>query len=81
MNWKPIETAPKDGTPIILWAKNLLHGGYGRAGNYVIGRWMQHDIEWWHVDDGKFGPYPLRGPSPTYWMPCPDPPEAKEKGD
>lgn len=67
--WRPIETAPKDGTAVLLWAHNLLHNG-----RCIVAQFIEHDIEYWHVDDGKFGPYPLRGPPPTHWMPTPNPP-------
>jgi hypothetical protein len=63
---QPIETAPKDGTPVLLWAKDLRF-----PGNTCVAQYITHDIEWWHVTDGKFGPWPLRGPSPTHWMPLP----------
>jgi hypothetical protein len=64
--WQPIETAPKDGTVINVWAEDI---------RFPAVFWTDHDIEWWHVTDGKHGPWPLRGPSPTHWMPLPDPPK------
>jgi len=72
-SWQPIETAPKDGTPVLVWAENLLHG----LCPYAVAQYMEHEIEWWHVQDGKFGPYPMRGAAPTHWMPCPKPPNDK----
>ena len=67
--WQPIETAPKDGTCIHVWAAEGL--------SFPTVFWTNHDIEGWHVDDGKRGPFPLRGASPTHWMPLPAvPPQA-----
>lgn len=60
--WQPIQTAPLDGTPVLLWGPKLLH-----TGQCVVARYLKGDIEWWHVDDGD-GKYPLRGPAPTHWM-------------
>jgi hypothetical protein len=63
-DWHPIETAPKDGTSVLLWAKDLRF-----PGEMCVAQYITRDIEWWHVTDGKFGPWPLRGPSPTHWQP------------
>ena len=68
--WQPIETAPKDGTKI------LVHGPmkedpatatphdrtYTEVCPWYLGRWTVT----WKVGHGE----------PTHWMPLPDPPEA-----
>lgn len=77
--WQPIETAPKDGTLILI--------SFGEKGVRAVS-W---DSPWddpvtfengiWCVDDDKHGPYPLRGynedgyNAPTHWMPLPNPPK------
>ena len=76
MPWQPIETSPHDGSHILVYAD---------GGMYVV-RWTDPDecdygkrhlskFANWHVDDNKHGPYSLRGPEPTHWMPLPEPPE------
>ena len=78
--WRPIETAPKDGTLI------LVH--FGTKGVRAVS-WdspfhdeVTEENGIWCVDDDKHGPYGLRGyldghPSaPTHWMPLPAPPLA-----
>jgi len=74
LQWQPIETAPKDGTTILVWFRQ--HGAmtvcwgdrdYNHTSEYAI----------WLVDDHKHGPYPVRGYSrgdDTHWMPLPPPP-------
>ncbi len=68
--WQPIETAPKDGQYVLLYGPNLSRRPHGQ----VVAAYFEYQIEYWHVEDGKFGPYPLRGPAPTHWMPLPEPP-------
>lgn len=63
--WQPMETAPRDGTSVLVCTPRTMHVVY----------WIEKDIEYWHVTDNKHGPFPLRGPSPTHWMPLPEPPE------
>lgn len=73
--WQPIETAPKDGSQFLIWTQ--------RVGYSVV----RHDPDdeysspsdlnphgfCLRVDDGKFGPYPLRGDYPLFWKPLHDP--------
>jgi len=63
MDWQPIETAPRDGTLILIaggtffgvdiaaWRRDGWCGGYG----------AEYDGEYWH--------------KPTHWMPLPPPPK------
>jgi hypothetical protein len=63
--WRPIETAPKDGTHVLLWCVDL-DGSSGRA---EAGSWHDHyGGSWW--DRGM--EYTLS--HPRYWMPLPSPP-------
>ena len=73
--WQPIETAPKDGTTVLVWFKT--HG-------CMSARWTDRDegptsdYACWHVDDYKHGPYQVRGyrsGDDTHWMPLPEPPK------
>ena len=79
MKWEPIETAPKDGTAIVV-ASN----GWIRA----VVRWMdidsadsewgtvEHTPDWqWAIEDGKNDRMYYRGWNQlTHWMPLPPPP-------
>lgn len=66
MNWQPIETAPKDGTDIVLYHR--LWEGYVRHGCCRDGVWI--------AECGKTGWYAV-GIPPSHWMPLPEPPDAK----
>ena len=67
IEWQPIETAPKDGTVILVMTGETMH----------VVRWINihGDFDYWAVDDNKHGPFTLRGKAPTHWMPLPEPPK------
>lgn len=67
MTWQPIETAPKDGTPILTFAPVT------GADYILIGAWIPED-EPGETEDG--GTWRDDGETPTHWMPLPEPPEA-----
>ena len=64
MEWQPIDTAPRDGTNILLFV----------CGSVIEGWWCEQWNDWevvclsshvcGSIDDG----------TPTHWMPLPDPP-------
>lgn len=56
--WQPIETVPKDGTPVDIW-----HPSVGR----IVGVWYDSDDGWPQLPD-----YIAR--EMTHWMPLPAPP-------
>lgn len=59
VGWQPIETAPDDGTPVLL----------GWAGNYHANTGHCEDGVWGHLGfDWSFSPYPTQ---PTHWMTLP----------
>lgn len=74
-DWQPIETAPKDGTEILVlvnktpmktrWYTPYLNG---KPDPYGKSEWQQQDMR------GGFGSYggPLR---PTHWMPLTETPK------
>lgn len=66
--WQPIETAPTDGTPVLLtWAQGNMQG------HIMQGRF---DGEWLNMAGGsldKFGRMVGLG-SPTHWFPIPSMP-------
>jgi len=70
--WRTIETAPKDGTWILLMGES---GYINRPYRVHVGNWGERD--WWmQSEDCSFED---DGGPPTHWMPLPDPP--KEEGD
>lgn len=71
MAWRPIETAPKDGTEILVWFTP--HGAKSVRWTDNEGR-FDSECAHWHVDDHKHGPFPVRGyceKEATHWMPLP----------
>jgi len=71
--WQPIETAPKDGTDIIVMYIDI-------ATQFVrIAFWLDYEWDpsingWWTYDCGEDE---LMAPiyAPTHWMPLPEPPK------
>jgi hypothetical protein len=67
--WQPIETAPKDGSPILIWQPgqewfnkvNSTHDDY----RYAIGYWRP---------EGGWGNRNSAHVEPTHWMPLPPKP-------
>jgi hypothetical protein len=65
--WRPIETAPKDGTCVIVYRPNGGSTAYGgRVGADTFGTVESYPNSWAHST--------MDAP-PTHWMPLPDPPE------
>lgn len=74
--WQPIETAPRDGTDIIL--------GYERS-HAEEGRWMADasrnhwgETGWFATSDDALCDHPSK---PTHWQPLPPPPIAAAQGE
>jgi hypothetical protein len=71
--WQPIETAPQDGTRILLW----------RAGHVICGRFdpdrraAKPRPYWTHDAEFLLGKLDARATAPTHWQPLPAPPETK----
>ena len=69
MTWQPIETAPRDGTEMLLWDGTNL--GVGFRTDTAWGLVFElHNWEWGHEISFKTV-------YPTHWMPLPEPPEGE----
>jgi len=75
MQWQSIETAPRDGTRILVFCKDHIYIAYWNINACV---WNDCDIRqcWtvYDVDDFYYSIH-LTNPTPTYWMPLPEPPK------
>ena len=60
-DWKPIETAPKDGTDVLVFYDGIITVAHCRR-------------MYWHLDF-FLGCDPDPPSSPTHWMPLPEPPK------
>ena len=67
ISWAPIETAPMDGTEVILYYPHLLDDGFVTAGYWYRG--AEHIEPHWYADLVNGG-----ASDPTHWMPLPPPP-------
>ena len=70
-NWKPIEEAPKDGTPVLLWARLKCHPPSGDDYHLIVGFWHPAIQRW------KVSPEHLNRAedlTASHWMPLPKPP-------
>jgi len=67
MEWKPIESAPKDGTTVLVGAYGVL--GW-RCRSAKMANNSYYEKRWY---SGQKTNHPL-GYEPTHWMPLPNPP-------
>jgi hypothetical protein len=67
--WQPIETAPKDGTSILVWG--VVEEGDGTPECAVVsGGWKRKNVRYYLI------PWPQEDLTmcATHWMPLPEPP-------
>lgn len=63
--WQPIETAPRDGKPILLGHEHAVFSGY----------WHQRYQGWTDGSCDQFGDFWIA--HPTHWIPLPAPPKGE----
>lgn len=68
--WQPIATAPRDGTPVMLFARSPR----ATASVICIGWWIE-SMGWL---EAAFAPNHPIGIVPSHWMPLPEFPEGKK---
>ena len=66
-DWQPVETAPRDGTPLLLFAR----ASTATASIVLVGWYLTH----WDWIECCFAPNSPVGIVPTHWMPLPAPPQ------
>ena len=94
LRWEPIESAPKDGTVVLLWARDF--GFPKEACRVTMGEWrppsgittaMNGEVHTgWVSIEGELDGHPEEGDflvqtmiMPTHWMPLPAPPQAAKE--
>ena len=65
MEWQPIETAPRDGTHVLIYVPGWINGSEAR---YL------DDEGWWLANNDPTDHWGEQQ-HPTHWMPLPNPPK------
>lgn len=84
--WQPIETAPKDGTNILVFytkaSVDFCHIAWWDNGEFYKEQGYQNIEDatgWWSYIKDSFSSHKLNGyDAPTHWMPLPQPPKENE---
>lgn len=72
MEWQPIETAPKDGTEVLLFTAIPPTGLLAYPEPQIVSGYFDVvDDEWCATVANVFGPFV----EPTHWMPLPEAPK------
>lgn len=78
--WQPIETAPRDGTPILIWQPGPHPFGDRSRETAQDGLIVEYDDQRWAIGywrpRGGWGNRNSAKVEPTHWMPLPAPPGA-----
>jgi len=73
--WLPIESAPKDGTPVLLWG---LYCSHPTVAAFSHGQWICRGDGIMAIESqGDFGTEYATFEVPSHWRPLSTPPEAK----
>lgn len=77
MNWQPIETAPRDGTDVLVLHSRhnvpVVHIAWYRDGSEELMGGEPFDIGWWSYIRGSVTQELLdEYRAPTHWMPLPE---------
>lgn len=73
-DWLPIETAPQDGTAILVWDPGVE--------TMLIASWGKHNhvpLYGWVYGADVIGGEEVDGCEPSHWMPLPEPPPHRER--
>ena len=68
--WQPIETAPRDGTEVLIVVP---HNGKGPVAGVMLGYVCEDDGDWYDSSENARWAGPVY--APTHWMPLPEPPQ------
>lgn len=81
MNWQPIETAPMDGTWVLLCGGTTTEEDIELYEDIKAQDTKRPVVAFWHQDEWCFafwdGSWYERYKRPTHWMPLPKPPVGK----
>jgi len=72
--WKPIETAPKDGTRVLIEDRGIYIAYWSERCAFEQFKTMPG----WQIFDCEDGWYSVAAEAPTHWMPLPAPPAHSE---
>lgn len=75
MGWQPIETAPRDGTPVLVYAERF---GWEGSPRIVCAVYPKEHYNGWIIygcGPTRHGEQVLDSCLPTHWMPLPEPPK------
>jgi hypothetical protein len=76
-NWKPIESAPRTGMPVLLWARLKINSSSGDDIYQIVGSWHASVQHW------KVSPEHLNRDGEeliaTHWVALPEPPKAGQE--
>lgn len=75
VEWQPIETAPRDGTRVLVRNDR----GVFAASWFTEDECEDAHFDGWFIDDGKFNLRTIRGNAVTHWLPIPT--DTKETGN
>jgi hypothetical protein len=76
--WQPIETAPKDGSTVLLAEGNYVDCGFWNDGAECYGH---RGGAGWFSEDDRNNLLIASNIHPTHWMKFPDPPKLSTGGD
>jgi hypothetical protein len=71
-SWKPIQDAPKDGRPVLLWARLASTPAERDDFSFLVVGFWHIAIERWNVAPELLGE---KGLIPTYWTELPPAPD------